>query len=1145
MFMQTKRALLVCLCAVSFSITVCVQRLDAQVLYGSLLGTVTDQSGAVVPKADVTMTNTGTSQVRKATTDSAGRYSFPGAVPGDYSVTVTASGFKPSTQTGVHIANNAASEANFRLEVGAVTQQVTVEAQATQLQTTQTDVHGELGSKAINNLPLNQYRNFQTLMLLVPGVTNGAFAQGFQNAIADTPERALSFNINGTNRNNNSTLLDGAANINIWLPHHIQYVPSADTLETVNVSTNSFGAEQGNAGGAAITAVTKSGTNNLHGDIYGFHDDNQLRSRNFFEFPRRAKSIFNTDGGHAGGRIIKDKLFWFGGWEGIFQRDSRTGLFTVPTADLRTGNFSRLLGAPILDQNGKPIMVQTTEGATVQLRKGMIFDPTTGNADGTGRKVFSNNGAVNVIPLGRISPAAQKLLALVPPTNTPGDNFNFFNSATQNLNRNQWDLKIDWNPTQKLHLFGKYSAMKATFVGVPALGAAGGPCLCDGGEGTLSTLVQEAALGGTLTVSPNLVIDSTLGWNRLNQTGTIPGQDVNFGSDVLGIPGANGPDPRSGGQPFFNISGFTELGDPEGWNPLQRNDQSYANRTNVHYIKGAHQIVFGVDFNHFHLNHFQPELGSGPRGQFNFGGGVTALNGGASPSQFNSLAAFMLGQFASTGKSIQFQKMNVFENQWGLFVGDTWKYSPKLTVNMGLRWELYPLPLRDARRGLEVFDPNTNIITLTGVNGIPTNQFLRTGKALFAPRFGIAYRLRENIVIRTGYGITYDPIPLSRPFRGFFPLTIGSEFTPANSFAPFGTLDPNNLGLPQGIPDLITPELLAGIQSGQLQLPLTALQRTAPKNDKFKRGYIQSWNFVVEGKLPAGFVGSVGYVGTQTVRQIADTELNAGSVGGGRASEPLFRRFGRSASTLLTQGFLSANYHSLQATIKRNFSNGFFVQGAYTYSKTIDFTDDDGWAGLSFNAPGTFERNRARAGFDVPHNFQLATIYELPFGPGRKFASSGSLVSKIVGGWQVTSMWSIFSGLPFTVTSSGASLNAPRSTQTADQVKPEVQRLGGEGAGQPFFDTTAFAPVTAVRFGNTGRNSQRGPRTFNVDVGAERTVQFTERFRVKIGAEAFNVSNTPHFLNPSANVSDPTSFGIISRAKNDERQFRFHARFEF
>src|SRR3954454_1063743 len=358
---------------------------SAQVLYGSIVGTVTDQASAVVPKANITVRNGETGLTLQVTSDNAGNYSIPNLPEGVYDLSVAATGFKTLNQRNVRVGINNVTRADLGLEVGSLVESVTVEASAAQLQTTKTDVNVNLEAREIGNLPLSGYRNFQSLMNLVPGAT----PMRFQNAVIDTPQRDFTTNVNGQDRGNNNTRVDGAPNILVTMPHHMVYVPPVESIEEVSISTNNFDAEQGMTGGAAVTVTTKSGTNQFHGSAFAFHSDNKLRAfwwdENRAGVTDKPKSIRNIDGYSLGGPIKKSKLFFFTDWEGTFERVGRSALFSGPTSDFRTGDFSRKLGAGISNASGSPIMVPTTEGGVTQLRQGMVFDPFTGNADGTGR----------------------------------------------------------------------------------------------------------------------------------------------------------------------------------------------------------------------------------------------------------------------------------------------------------------------------------------------------------------------------------------------------------------------------------------------------------------------------------------------------------------------------------------------------------------------------------------------------------------------------------------------------------------------------------------------------------------------------------------------------------------------------------------
>jgi outer membrane receptor protein involved in Fe transport len=987
---------------------------------------------------------------------------------------------------------------DVQLELGQITEQVVVAASAAVLQTDKTDVHVELDSKAVTALPLPNYRNYQSLIDLVPGATPAQF----QNAITDTPARALTTNINGTPRNNNTNKLDGAANIFIWLPHHTVYVPPAESIETVNIATNNFDAEQGMAGGAAVTVTTKSGTNEFHGSAFAYHTNNKLKAKNFFyREARKPKNISNIDGFTIGGPLRRNKLFFFTDWEGNRERVNRSGLYTVPTADQRLGNLAAF---------------NTT-----------IYDPATGDASGRGRTPFSNN----VIPAARQSAIARRVQDLIPASNQPGLTANYFASGTQAMNRDNLDAKVNWNRTNAHTIWGKYSVMDAQVNCAFALGAAGGPGLCDGGPGVGNTLVQLATIGHTWTFSPAFLIDGTIGWTRMGQNVKGPDYGTNYGLDVFGIPGTNGPDVRQSGLPSMVITGYTTTGNNETWEPLFRNDQSYTGTTNAGWIRGAHDLRFGFEFVRHQLNHWQPERGGGPRGRFTFPGGVTALSGGASPNQFNAYAGFLLGLPGSVQKSLQHLYLTGREWQFGGYLRDRWQATSKLTVTLGLRYEYYPLLTR-ADRGLERWDPDTNLVLVGRRGGNPDDVGITVSKKLYAPRFGVAYRLTGSTVFRTGYGITIDPFPAARSLRDPFPATIAADFLAPNSFVPYQPLE-------RGIPAFSGPD----ISSGSVPLPSTIYNRSLWQG-QLNRGYIQSWNFIAEQRFAGDVVGTVGYVGTRTIHQFVYWNMNAAPPGGGSAGRPLYGRFGRSVDTDMWAGWLDADYHSLQATVNRRFVNGLYLKGAYTFSRAINYTDDDGNAFLTWNHPSVLHRNRALAGYHIPHLLQLSFMYELPFGPGKAMAPSGA-VSQLARGWTVNGVFSAFQGRPFTVGASGASLNAPGNSQTADQVIANVDKLGGIGRESPFYDPSAFRAVTEVRYGTSGRNILLGPGVVNLQLSVFRTFDLTERFDLQFRAEAFNVSNTPHFNNPSADASNPVAFMRITGAQSDERQFRLGLRLSF
>src|SRR5690242_18584314 len=386
------------LVAVSVLAVCSTQRLNGQVLYGSVAGTVSDQTGAVVPGAAITIVNDNTGFTRNTTAGSAGDYRFTDLPAGTYTLTATAQGFKPVKQTGINVTVGSINQQNVQLAVGAVTQEVTVSGAAAVLQTQEANVHTTISNYAVQNLPLNIYHNFQSVELLSPGVVSlSAISGSYPNSLADTPDRSLAINTNGLPQHINTSRVDGATDVFLWLPDHMVIIPPSSTVEEVNVQTSNFNVQKGLTAGAATDVITKSGTNQVHGNIYGYHTDAALDAQNALvhtDSGKKPKNIQNNDGAAIGGPIIKNRVFFFGNWDGFFQRQNAADTNLIPPGDMRNGDFSAYLGQKIFSDaaHTTPIMVCTTSGGSTQLREGMIFDPTTGNpSTGAGRCAFDNN----------------------------------------------------------------------------------------------------------------------------------------------------------------------------------------------------------------------------------------------------------------------------------------------------------------------------------------------------------------------------------------------------------------------------------------------------------------------------------------------------------------------------------------------------------------------------------------------------------------------------------------------------------------------------------------------------------------------------------------------------------------------------------
>jgi Carboxypeptidase regulatory-like domain/TonB dependent receptor-like, beta-barrel len=1071
---------------------------SAQVLYGSVVGNVKDSSGASMPGAAVTVTNKATGLTRDTTTNEDGSYSLVNILPGSYDLKVSLQGFREYVKTDVPISAGNVSRVDIAMEVGQLSETVTVASPVELLQTDKADTHLELKSKEVTNLPLPAYRNYQSLINLSPGATPAQT----QNALTDTPGRSLRTFVNGVNPNSNATKTDGATNVNLWLPHHVMYVAPSETIESVNVSTSNFDAETGMAGGAAVTVITKSGTNDLRGSAFEFFNTDKLNARPYFSTAKTPlkRNIF---GGTVGGPIKRNSLFFFGSYEGFFERNTQQGFYSVPTLAMRNGDFS----------GGNRT----------------IYDPMTGNPDGSGRTAFSGN----VIPDSRISPIAKKILNYYPLPNTGDPNSfvrNFVRNQQTTVDRHNTDVKINWNRTPSHQIWGKYSQLNATVSNLFYLGIDGG--------GNGDTKVYQGTIGHTWTLSPTMILDSTFSISRQKQDVVGPDFELgNIGSDILGIPGTNGTDPRLAGFPQF-VTGLSDLGNNAGWNPLERDERTYNLGANLTKIVGPHEFRFGYSMNRFSLEHWQPEI-ENPRGRLEFTPAVTSILGGQAGNEYNRFAALLLGQVGITAKSLQYEVMTVREYQHGFYGRDRWQVNSKLTLDLGLRYEYYPLPTR-FDRGIERLDLTTMQVLLGGVGGNPTDLGIKVSKTLFAPRLGAIYRINEDTVFRTGYGITYNPLPFTRPLRGFYPLTIATQATNPLPFQAVTTLD-------KGIAPVVGPDLSSGV----IPLPAAVDMRT-PELD-LSRGRLHSWNVAFERRFLWDLSADVAYVGTKSNGGFADLDINASDTpGGGDASRPFAKTFGRTRDLKSWGPRVKTEYHSLQLALNRPFKNGLLMKGAYTFSKAMGMTTngEDGWVGLDFNAPSQYDRNWARQAFDRPHVFQLAVLYELPFGKDGK-----GLASAIVRDWQLNGTFSAYSGLPFTLIADNATtINMPGNRQTVDQ-NADFNVLGGIGTSGNWFDTTAFAAPTGVRFGNTGRFAFRGPSARNVDFSIFRGFPLGGLRKLEFRMEAFNLTNTPKFDIPNndsgqgGNNVNSVNFGKILRTQQEglvaERQIRLGLRFSF
>ena len=1128
-----------------------ISPLHAQVLYGSVTGTITDRSGAVLAGAKVTISSPSTGLTQQTVTDAAGIYRVLDLPPGDYTIEVSAAGFKPLKVANVPVALGQVNAENLQMEVGTATEQVTVDASAVSLQTEKADVHTEISSYAIENMPLNSFRNFQGAELLTPGVfSTSGISNSYPNSSADSPDRSFSITSNGMPDHANTTRVDGATNLFIWLPNHMLVIPPQDSISEVNVQTADFDVEKGLTAGAAVDVTTKSGSNQLHGSLYLYHTENGFNAKNWFN-GSKSTGLLNNVGATVGGPVKKDKLFYFLNWDDSWQHAAEGFSDTVPTDDIKSGDFSAYLGAPVPGQT-----VCTTEGGTVPLQQGMVFDPATGVQSGPGigenRCVFSSGGKLNVIPGTRLNAGAMTFNKLIPePTLNVGpvvfaSPHNYIRTkAAHLLGRNIGTARVDWSRSQNHVIWAKWTIQQNNFLEPFDLGDAGG-----NGSGSAYQRAQVATLGHSWTLSPRLVLTGHVGFDRMTEFATPPGYGKPLGESLLGIAGTNTPsgDVRYTGLPGITIDGFTGMGSLNSWEPAQRNDWTSTTAHNLTWIKNKHEFRMGVDISHNHLNAFQPEIFCCPRGNVIEDEGATALNTGnlpgvtLSPDAQNSFAAWDLGLISEGQNDAQYIKSTGKDTQYALYFGDRWKLAKNFTADLGLRWEYFPLITRDGREKLERFDTASGSLLLGGLGGNPTHLGMTTSHKLFSPRIGLNYQFDSQTVIRAGFGIANDTTPLERPLRGFYPLAIGSDLYDTSEPACKQQASPAScFGLPAGhgtfaggVPVIQPPPISSSgsLDVGAIDNTLT-IGTLGP--GEFKRGYVESWNLFVERQLPMNVDLNVGYVGNHFVHEMNGRDLSAGHLG--QSSPPSYgppcpnsdpgtcQYFG---GLYQFQGYLDSHYNSLQVSVTRRVGQGLFVQGAYTWSKAMGYVNDDTWENsLTFNCPECQEYNRGPLSFDHTHNLKLAYVYDLPF--GKKVGTGNKVVNYAIGGWKTSGVFSAFSGAPLQLNQSVNNINTFDTSPMPNHVA-HVHYLGGarNPAGNvQWFDPSAFAPnlsscpttggCSLSVLGNMHRTQSwlRGPGLWQIDASLARDFKITERFIFELRGEGQNLFNTVHFNDPT------------------------------
>jgi carboxypeptidase family protein/TonB-dependent receptor-like protein len=1080
----------------------------AQAVKGTLLGAVTDTTGAGVPGATVTVTEVQTGIGRSATTNASGNYVFSNLKDGVYRVEAELSGFRKTVHENVKVDVNTTVRVDLTLQVGSLAEAVTVVQEAPSLQTDRADTGRLIESKQVTEMPLSFNRNFQGLLVTVPGATRPfrPHSQFFNS------QDSLSTQVNGQSRLANNVMLDGIDD-NHRTGLLTVLIPSADAIETVTVSTSNYDAEFGRAGGAVTNVTLKSGTNQLKGVAFFFGNGDGTLAKDYFS-GTKAPTSYKQFGAAVGGPIIKNKLFFFADYQGTRDNLGAVNRHNIPPQAFRNGDFS--------------------DASTI------IYDPATGNPDGTGRRAFPGN----IIPADRISPIARSLLAFLPAPNVNAalgqNNYEF--RGVREKKTEAADLKLTYQATDRDSLAYRFSFQRPEVFDPGTYGIYGGPS--NGGfAGTGTNKTFSTALNWTRTFGSTAILDTRAGLSYYHNIATAQGAGLNT-SDEVGIRGANLDD---------FTSGLTQIDIPDvgfsnpmlGFSaslPWDRSEKTYNVASTFTKIRGNHTLKVGFDVRHNRDFLLQVQDNGGSRGRFRFSAAQTAspTDSASQNGYANAFASFLLDLSSLVSRDLRVTDPGT--QHWAIFtfVHDKWQLTPKLTLDLGLRHEYYtPMIGLVDQGGLSNFDPETNSLLVAGYSAVPKNLGVKTAKDNFAPRTGVSYRINEKTVVRGGYGVSIIAFP-DNQYAFNFPVKQNNQFNPPNSFAPAGRMR-----------DAFPAPITANIPPSGIIAADTALLRnqgyTVVPQD-LSEGKIHAFNVAFQRQLPLMFSVELAYVGNRGRGILQRLDLNAGLVPGqDNAGRPAFARYGRTASSF---GFVPTNtrYDSLQFKLDRRFSNGLLWTNSYTLGRAKDLSSDGDGGPSSFGAistPANHDLSYGLASTDRTHSFVSSFVYELPF-----FKNAKGAARAMLGGWQLAGIFVAQSGTPVDIRAGGASLRAPGNQQRPN-LNGEQKVIGDIGPGQQYFDTSVYSAPPANAFGNMTRNAgPRGPGYVNLDASVVKRIKANNRYALELRADAFNVTNTPHFANPGRDFGTRT-FGQVTGTlgtgdgATGPRLVRFGARFTF
>jgi len=1074
----------------------------AQVTTADLIGRVTDNSGAVLPGVTVSARNTGTGAERNQITSATGDYTFTLLPIGTYAIRIELSGFKTVTAQMV-LASGDRARLDAQLEVGAISETVLVTGEAPLLQTDSSSVATLLTSKAALEVPLPE-RNVYRLIQLIPGANEGAVSSAVNGTRPDEKRQTVGVSINGAREAENNQMIDGADN-NQRLIGTAGVRPSMDAIAEVRVTTNSYTAESGRTAGGVINLLTKSGTNDFHGSAFEFYRNGRFDERTYFATsdPIRNQHQF---GGSVGGPVARNQTFFFADFERYDLKEGQPNLITVPSMAMRNGDFSELLS-----------------GGT------LIHDPTTST-----RVPFSGN----IIPQDRISPIARNMMALYPVPNVPGtktatgqtiNNFTGVTDRTQVSNTS--DVRIDHRFNTNNSLFARYSfngvdtftpghCPSAQIAGKPidpgcVLGNVGGGGVFPGPN---DTWVHGIQANYVRVFTPTLVAELRGGYLNMDMASLPPNEGTNA-SQLFGIPGAN-YGPAATGLTSVELPGYAFLGD-QGFLPIEYHDRTKQFSGTLTKTMGAHNIKAGAGM--VVRDFIAIGVGGSPSGTYAFNQQWTSSGGRGG----DSIATFLLGYPSAASRNATLAVPDYHTVEPSAFVQDDWRAASWLTLNMGVRYDVYT-PLSEASNQISNFDLTTATLLIPGENGVGPTVGVKTDYSNVSPRFGAALTLSPQTVLRGGWGMTYFPTNMHSPSQFRNPPFTSSYVA---SIQATGAAPPN-VFLSQGFP---TP------------VPSSATNpvgNIAAMDLNFKSTRTQQFNVVLEREF-AGNVASIGYVGSRTDRFIGGTpgaggaNYNLQPIGtNAQNARPYFQQYPGLQNIGLRESRWNQYYDAVQLIFQRRYRAGLSLTTHYTFAHG-EWTSWVPWDNTAY--PNRTATERFTSPGDIRHSFVFTGTYELP---GNDLTG---MKRHFLGGWQVNAAAFWRSGLPFTVTNATSRvINAgDRPNQIGDP------NLAGDRSTEEqiakFFNTAAFeaAPLGTLGTSFPLPNSMRGPGSKRLDLSFFKDIRMGRGLNLQLQWAIYNITNTPSFGNPASALGN-ANFGVISNTANSiARQMQFGARFTF